>query len=554
MGDEVMGSLNNMLLAPCMNILRHPYWGRSQETYGEDMYHLGRMASALAAGIQRHVIATAKHFAANNVENDRQEQDAEMQDEQTLREVYVQHFAMVVQQGGVGAVMAAYNSVNGTKCTQNQHLLGDILKGPTPNGLGFRGFVISDWWAMPGYDAHATDTSLAQSLTIQAVTAGLDDEVPWSLNFAQLPAVVGKQGGLTMDQINDSVSRILEQKFRFGNAYPTNGSDVKSGPWGLGTATTTLGGQYGDSLTNIQAHLNLAAESETRSAVLLSNGTGGTPVLPINTSNTGMHIAVVGLDRVMNIATSTNLQPGGSNVLHIATDINTGDRGSSRINSDPNPTLSIGPFAGIQTAAAKHGIPNANVTSGNSKDAATGADFVVVIVGLNAGDEGEQYSVASQDDRTSLTLPGLTPTSDDQDQLVSDVLALNKPTAIIIESGSIVNVPWLQNNQNQQQATISGGVFWPVWRRGLWSVALWRPQLQRQAGCELAAGSRPEQIYSVPERRFCDHAVLPRLSLVGPSRGDGQWRESGFPLWLGDELHHVRVFESANPLRARSED
>ena len=196
MGDEVMGSLNNMLLAPCMNILRHPYWGRSQETYGEDMYHLGRMASALAAGIQEHVIATAKHFAANNIENGRANQVAVM-DEQTLREVYVQHFAMVVQQGGVGSVMAAYNSIeeNGVtlKCTQNNHLLGDILKGdPSTNGLGFRGFVISDWWAMPGGSDHASDTSLAQSQTIRAVNAGLDDEVPWSLHFAQLPSVVGQ--------------------------------------------------------------------------------------------------------------------------------------------------------------------------------------------------------------------------------------------------------------------------------------------------------------------------------------------------------------------------
>ena len=447
MGDEVMGSLNNMLLAPCMNILRHPYWGRSQETYGEDMYQVGRMASALTTGIQEHVIATAKHYAANNIENGRDHQNALM-DEQTLREVYVQHFAMVVQQGGVGSVMAAYNSVNDTKCTQNSHLLREILKGD----LGFRGFVISDWWAMPGGDGHATDTSLAQSQTIEAVSAGLDDEVPWSLHFAQLPSVVGKPGGLTMDQINDSVGRILEQKFRFGIAYPTNANDKKSGPWGKGTATTKLGsGTYSDSLTNdsIKKHLDLAEESEIRSAVLLSNGTGGTPVLPISALNTGMKIAVVGLDWSMDIATSTNLQPGGDKVMHFATDINTGDRGSSRVNSDP--ASSIGPFAGIQQAAVSHGITSTNVTPGNSVDAANGADLIVAVVGLTAGDEGEEYSVTSKGDRANLDLP------DAQTDFVNNVLALDKPTVIIVESGSIVNVPWIAGSTNKQQATIWAG-------------------------------------------------------------------------------------------------
>ena len=70
-GDETAGSLNNMLLAPCMNIIRHPYWGRTQETYGEDSYHIGRMATAYTVGVQEYVTACAKHFAANNIEKNR---------------------------------------------------------------------------------------------------------------------------------------------------------------------------------------------------------------------------------------------------------------------------------------------------------------------------------------------------------------------------------------------------------------------------------------------------------------------------------------------------
>ncbi len=438
MGDEVMGSLNNMLLAPCMNILRHPYWGRSQETYGEDMYQVGRMASALTVGIQKHVIATAKHYAANNVENGRATQNAVM-DEQTLREAYVQHFAMVVQQGGVGSVMAAYNSLNSIKCTQNKHLLGDILKGD----LGFRGFVISDWWAMPGYD-QAPDTSHAQSDTVGAINAGLDLEVPWSLHFAQLGSVLAN-GSITINQINDSVSRILEQKFRFGIAYPSS-TDSSAGPWGLGTATTALGtGDTSDSLTKIDKHLALAEETEIKSAVLLSNGTGGTPVLPI--TNSPANIAVIGLDIPITVSTETNLQPGTDGIQHFATGINTGDRGSSRVNSDP--ALSIGPYDGIKAAAPT----GTNVVSANSLAAAqaANADLNIVVVGLTAGDEGEEYSVKTFGDRASLDLPN------GQADLVNGVLALGKPTVIIIESGSIVNVPWIAGSTNKQQATIWAG-------------------------------------------------------------------------------------------------
>jgi beta-glucosidase len=420
-----------------MNILRHPYWGRSQETYGEDMYQVGRMASALTVGIQQHVIACAKHYAANNVEYHRADQNAVM-NEQTLREIYLPHFEMVVKKAGVGSIMAFYNLINGKKSTQNKHLLREILK----NDWGFRGFVISDWWAMPGGDGHTTDTSLATQQTIEAVEAGMDDEVPWSLHFAQLSKAVS-DGDLSPELIDDAVSRILEQKFRFNTAYTDS-------PWGLnGPPDTALGdGNNGstDSIIKNQAHLELAEEAEIKSAVLLKNGTGDTPVLPISHSPTS--IAVVGIERKMDISTSTNLQPGDDGILKFATEINTGDRGSSRVNVDP--AQSIGPYDGILTAAKQHGMTDSQVTSGNSKAAASNADLIVVVVGLTAGDEGEEYSVKSLGDRSTLDLPG------DQNVFVNSILDLQKPTIIFIESGSIVNLPWLSHS-NKQQATVWSG-------------------------------------------------------------------------------------------------
>ncbi len=444
MGEEVMTSKNNMLLAPCMNIIRHPYWGRVQETYGEDMYHVGRMATALVAGIQKHVAACAKHYAANNIENGRANQDVQMS-EQTLREAFTRHFEMVVQDGGVACIMAAYNLINDTKCTQNGHLLTDILRGD----YAFRGMVLSDWWAMPG-DQTDPDNATARSRAVEALQAGLDMEVPWGLNMPQIAAALGNE--VTSAELDTTVGRLLEQKFRFQTAYTNQGYGVCKGTATVNGQTLTQTALTGDSITNnddpkyvsgpVINHLQLAEEAEIRSAVLLSNGAGGTPVLPIGSGVSS--IAVVGLDEEFFSRNQETTAPASGGTMHFATDVNIGDRGSSRVNADPD--KSVGPYAGIQTWATKHNI--ANVTSGNSVDAANGADLVVVVVGLTAADEGEEYALVSGGDRTSLTLPY------NQEAFVNSVLGLNKPTVIIIESGSIVNVPWI-NSTNQ--ATIWAG-------------------------------------------------------------------------------------------------
>jgi beta-glucosidase len=425
MGDEVVASQNTMLLAPCMNILRHPYWGRSQETYGEDSYHLGRMASAFTAGLQTYVTGCAKHFAGNNIENGRQTANAQM-DEQTLREIYGRHFRMVVRDGGVGCVMAAYNSVNGTKATQNAHLLTDILR----NDFGFRGVVISDWWAMPGYQDFPS-AQTAQDNAVGALKAGLDIEVPWTLNFGTttLQAAIAANR-LTAADINTSAGRILEQKFRFGSAR-------SSGGFGLKTPTSTM---TNGSITNNTDHLALSSEAARKSMVLLKNANN---TLPIKTDGSIKRIAVVGADVPYTLQSTTPT----SGTLHFATEMAIGDRGSSRVN--PDPALVIGPTAGLMAIAATKSI---TVTSGNSVAAAqaANADFVVVLVGLTPGDEGEQYAIPAGGDRSTLTLPA------SQDSLVTSVAALGKPMVVVIESGTVVNMPWLSTVPAVVMAWYSG--------------------------------------------------------------------------------------------------
>ena len=102
----------------CVNLLRHPAWGRAQETYGEDPHHVGELGAALTRGVQRHAMACVKHFACNSMENARFKVDVTV-DEQALHEVYLPHFKRIVDEG-VACVMSAYNAVNGEWCGQSR--------------------------------------------------------------------------------------------------------------------------------------------------------------------------------------------------------------------------------------------------------------------------------------------------------------------------------------------------------------------------------------------------------------------------------------------------
>jgi beta-glucosidase len=444
-GDETLASGNTMILAPTVNILRHPAWGRAQETYGEDPFHLGRLGTAFTVGVQEFIPACAKHYAANNIENGRETAHAQM-DEQTLREMYARHFGMIIKDGGLACVMAAYNLLGVTApapalpdqhCTQSSHLITDILR----TDFQFKGFVLTDWWAMPNaqnFGLVASDPNgLLQTTAREAVNAGLDMELPWSLNYSRLEALVSAGGstGITQAQLDTSVKRILEQKARF-NVQNLSGMLGKSVP------TTTL---QNNSIAGNEAHVALAQKAAVKSAVLLKNDNNALPI----TLGTGKTLAILGAT-----VTARYGNGNGTTVLTDTTNFasedpimgtRTGDRGSSRINIDPAKTTS--PAHGIAVAARAKGM---NVVFGSAASAAASADFVVVIAGLTVQDEGEEYTGAG--DRTGTSTTGTTPmmaldaknsAGAVQNPLISAAAALGKPMAVILEGGSVIDLPWL---------------------------------------------------------------------------------------------------------------
>jgi beta-glucosidase len=179
----------------CINLLRHPAWGRAQETYGEDPYHLGEMGAALTRGVQRHVMACVKHFALNSMENARFKVNVRISP-RALHEIYLAHFKRVVDEG-VAAVMSAYNSVNGEWCGQNKVLLTDILK----KKWGFTGYVL-------------TDFMFGMRDAKKAVLAGQDLEMPFQMHYHQDLKRLVESGSVPMEVIDDSVLRLLRQQLR----------------------------------------------------------------------------------------------------------------------------------------------------------------------------------------------------------------------------------------------------------------------------------------------------------------------------------------------------
>jgi len=199
MGKDARARGVNFILGPGVNIYRAPMGGRNFEYFGEDPFLASRMVVGVVEGIQsQQVLATVKHFAANNQEFERNKLSSDM-DERTLREIYLPAFEAAVREAKVGAVMDSYNLVNGVHSTQNHNLNVEILK----HDWGFDGIVMSDWDAT--YDG------------VAAANNGLDLEMPAGrfMNKATLTAAI-KEGKVSEATIDDKVRRILRKAIEYG--------------------------------------------------------------------------------------------------------------------------------------------------------------------------------------------------------------------------------------------------------------------------------------------------------------------------------------------------
>jgi beta-glucosidase len=266
-GKEIRAQGANFFGGVCVNLLRHPAWGRSQETYGEDPFLVGEMGMSLAQAVQEHnVIVCVKHYAFNSIENSRFEVNVKA-DERTMHEVYLPHFKKIVQ-AGAASVMGAYNRVMGEQACESHLLLTEILR----DDWGFQGFTISDF--IFGV-RHAK----------QAIEAGLDVEMPAPIHYQQNLLQLVQSGQVAESTVDQAVQRLLRTLLVFENTPDPQYYQ----PW----------------LVACPEHVALAQEAAEKSMVLLKNAS---QVLPF--SKDVKRILLLG---------------------RLAAQENTGDHGSSRV-------------------------------------------------------------------------------------------------------------------------------------------------------------------------------------------------------------------------------
>jgi beta-glucosidase len=234
LGEETRAMGCDILLGPCVNIMRSPLGGRNFESYSEDPFLAGRIAVAFINGVQSQKIGTSlKHFACNNQEYERH-RGSSLVDERALREIYLPAFETAVKEAHPWTVMCSYNRINGVYASENRYLLTQILR----EEWGFEGVVVSDWGA--------------NHSTVESVSAGLDLEMPGPARY---------YGSLLMEAvytwkidaaiIDESVGRILAMLERSGK-FPE--------PDQLPPASV-----------NTPAHQELARRVAEQSIVLLKN-------------------------------------------------------------------------------------------------------------------------------------------------------------------------------------------------------------------------------------------------------------------------------------------
>jgi beta-glucosidase len=382
----------NVLLGGAANLIRDPRGGRNFEYFSEDPLLTGLMAGSVIDGAQsRQMISTIKHFALNAQETDRVVLNARIE-EAAMRESDLLAFEIAIERGRPGAVMCAYNQVNGRYACENDWLLNQVLKAD----WRYPYFVMSDWGAV-----HSTARS---------AMAGLDQESGEQLdtqNFFEAPlARAVADGEVPQARLDDMARRILTSIFAHGLAGKTSASDPVDFASSDGTALAVS--REGAVLLRNQGLLPLSADVR-RLVVIGAHADRGAP-------------SGGGSSQVVPRGGIAAKEPLGKNRAMIF---------------DPGPPLE----------AIRRQFPRARVdfddgsSPARAAKAAADADAVILFV--------DQWMTETAD-ADNLELPG------GQDRLVDAVARANPRTAVVLETGGPVLMPWLDRTAAVLEAWYPG--------------------------------------------------------------------------------------------------
>lgn len=421
-GDELRSLGVHQGLAPVLDVARDARWGRLEETFGEDPYLCGVMGINYVKGLQgktRSPLATLKHFVGHSFSEGARNHAPVHCGMRELRNTFALPFEMVVRTAHPGAVMPAYHDIDGIPCTSNASLVTDLLK----KQWGFDGLIVADYEAIVQLvNDHQIANDMAEAAAL-AFNAGMDIELPGFTVFKEGLIEALYRGLVTDEHLDQSVLRILEEKFRqglFENPYIVeDGIDLGSRE---NHALATLVAEKSLVLLKNDGTLPLGAKTKVALIGALADHPyamfgGYAPPVHLQGSH-GPEETVPPLAKTIKVALEDVL-------------------GKEMVSFEPGCMLyeskverSVFFPGDVQETDGKQSHDLSCDTSRIRKavEASKKADVTVLVVGDLAGLFG-QGTVGEGSDADSFMLPGV------QQQLMNEVLEAGKPVVVVLVSG-----------------------------------------------------------------------------------------------------------------------
>ena len=389
--------------SPNVNIFRDPRWGRGHETYGEDPYLTSQLGKAFVRGLQGNgetlkTAACAKHFEVHSGPEALRHHFDAVASPKDMTETYLPAFQALVCEAGVEAVMGAYNRTNGEPCCASPSLM-KLLED-----WGFEGHFVSDCWAIRDFHENHKVTSMPTESAAMALKAGCD--LNCGCTYQHIMEAYD-EGKITEEEITRSAVKLMTTRFLLGT-LGDEGSEYDTIPY---------------EVVECKEHQEMAYSAALKSCVLLKNN--GTLPLDPNTCGT---IGVIGPNANSRSSLIGNYHGTASRYVTVLEGIQNLTDGTNRVLYSQGSDLyrdCVEPLAMVDDRIAE------------AVAVAKRSDTVILVLGLDEtleGEEGDTGNSYFSGDKDSLLLP------ESQRILMERVLAIGKPTVVILMAGSSIDL------------------------------------------------------------------------------------------------------------------
>lgn len=431
-GEEARSIGCRQGLAPVLDVSRDVRWGRTEETFGEDPYLVGELATRYVRGLQgekRDLLATLKHYVGHSFSEGARNHAPVHLGWRELNDIFLLPFEMAIKGANAGSVMPAYHDIDNEPCHSSRHLLTEVLR----EQWGFDGLIVADYIGVSLlYQHHGVAADRAESAAL-SFNAGLDIELPGDDCSIQIKQAIDR-GLLSLDKIDEIVARVLTEKFRLGlfeKPYVDESAISLRQPQTLATAREA--GRQSIVLMENNGVLPLDPASGKKIAVI--GPTADDPLALLGGYSFPVHLILSDIQEsttgIVTLRAGLEVAFGKDSIsfakgCHI---LESRGYGAPAFPGDVPETANVETVSPVSQSAEL--IPAA-------VDCARNADLAVVCVGDLAG-LFQTGTVGEGSDAESLNLPGK------QQELLEAVVATGKPVIVVLTGGRPYNLNGLES-------------------------------------------------------------------------------------------------------------